>query len=166
MLVAAYVELLVQTKAKPTVKQHLAALRMLFDWLVTGQVIESNPAASVRGPKHVVRKGKTHVLNANDARTLIDSIPLKIGPAPKPGELDNRPPSLIGLRDRALIALMVFSFARISAVLGMKVDDYLPQRQALVDSPPRKRREVSRSPGPSPRGTIPRRLHPGRENQG
>ena len=124
MFVAAYVERLLETKAKPTVKQHLAALRMLFDWLVTGRVLDANPAASVRGPKHVVRKGKTHVLDADDARTLLDSIPLKIGPAPKPGEPDNRPPSLIGLRDRALIAVMVFSFARISAVLGMKVDDY------------------------------------------
>jgi site-specific recombinase XerD len=126
MLVAAYVERLQETKAKPTVKQHLAALRMLFDWLVTGHVIDSNPATSVRGPKHVVRKGKTHVLDADDARTLLDSIPLKIGPPPKLGEPDNRPPSLIGLRDRALIAVMVFSFARISAVLGMKVDDYYP----------------------------------------
>jgi site-specific recombinase XerD len=126
MLVAAYVERLQESKAKPTVKQHLAALRMLFDWLVTGHVIDSNPATSVRGPKHVVRKGKTHVLDADDARTLLDSIPLKIGPLPKLGEPDNRPPSLIGLRDRALIAVMVFSFARISAVLGMKVDDYYP----------------------------------------
>jgi integrase/recombinase XerD len=126
MLVAAYVEQLQQAKAKPTVKQHLAALRMLFDWLVTGHIIDANPATSVRGPKHVVRKGKTHVLSADDARTLLDGIPLKIGPPPKPDEPDNRPPNLIGLRDRALIAVMVFSFARISAVLGMKVDDYYP----------------------------------------
>src|SRR5208283_5097460 len=49
---------------------------------------------------------------------------LKIGPEPKEGEEDNRPPSLIGLRDRALIAVMVFSFARIGAALGMKVEDY------------------------------------------
>jgi integrase/recombinase XerD len=126
MLVAIYVERLQETKAKPTVKQHLAALRMLFDWLVTGHVIDANPATSVRGPKHVVRKGKTHVLDADDARTLLDSIPLKIGPEPGGTEVDTRPPSLIGLRDRALIAVMVFSFARISAVLGMKVDDYYP----------------------------------------
>jgi site-specific recombinase XerD len=124
--VATYVERQLETKAKPTVKQHLAALRMLFDWLVTGQVLDANPATSVRGPKHVVRKGKTHVLDADDARTLLDSIPLKFGPEPKPGEIDDRPPSLIGLRDRALIAVMVFSFARVSAVLGMKVDDYYP----------------------------------------
>jgi hypothetical protein len=35
-----------------TVKQHLAAIRMLFDWLVTGHVIETNPAHSVRGPRY------------------------------------------------------------------------------------------------------------------
>jgi integrase/recombinase XerD len=40
------------------VKQHLAALRMLYDWLVTGHIMETNPAHAVRGPKYVVRKGK------------------------------------------------------------------------------------------------------------
>ena len=114
-----------KTKAStPTVKQHLAALRMLFDWLITGQIIDANPAAAVRAAKHVVKKGKTPVLKADQARELLDSIPLKIGPEPKEGEPDTRPPSLIGLRDRALIAVMVFSFARITAALGMKVEDY------------------------------------------
>ena len=112
------------TASTPTVKQHLASLRMLFDWLITGQIIEANPAAAVRAAKHVVKKGKTPVLKADEARELLDSIPLKIGPEPKEGEEDNRPPSLIGLRDRALIAVMVFSFARVTAALGMKVEDY------------------------------------------
>ncbi len=62
----------------PTKKQHLAAVRMLFDWLVTGQIVPFNPASSVRGPKHVVKKGKTPVLSAEDARRLLDSIPLKM----------------------------------------------------------------------------------------
>jgi len=97
---------------------------MLFDWPITGQVIDANPAAAVRATKHVVKKGKTPVLKADEARELLDSIPLKIGPQPKDGEPDKRPPSLIGLRDRALIAVMVFSFARIGAALGMKVEDY------------------------------------------
>ena len=52
--VAAYIENLQHAMSKPTVKQHLAAIRMLFDWLVTGQVVATNPAHSVRGPKHVV----------------------------------------------------------------------------------------------------------------
>jgi integrase/recombinase XerD len=107
--VAAYVKELKSRLADPSVKQHLAAIRMLFDWLVTGQVIPMNPASSVKGPKHVVKKGKTHVLSAEDARTLLDSIDTS---------------KLVGLRDRALIAVMVFSFARVSAVVGMKVEDY------------------------------------------
>jgi integrase/recombinase XerD len=114
----------------PTVKQHLARLRMLFDWLITGQIIDANPAA-VRAAKHVVKKGKTPVLKADEARELLDSIPLKLGPEPKDGEPDNRPPSVVGLRARALIAVMVFSFARIGAAVGMKVDDdYTEGRQA------------------------------------
>ena len=60
--------------APPTVKQHLAALRMLFDWLVTGHVLDVNPAHAVRGPKYVVKKGKTPVLTAEEARELLDSI--------------------------------------------------------------------------------------------
>ena len=60
--VAAYVEALGKDFEKPTVKQHLAAIRMLFDWLVTGQIVATNPAHSVRGPKHVVKTGKTTVL--------------------------------------------------------------------------------------------------------
>jgi integrase/recombinase XerD len=122
MAVAAYIES--HPGSDPTRKQHLAAIKMLFDWLVTGQVMPFNPAAAVRGPKHVVRKGKTPVLSADDARTLLDSIPLKIGPQPKPGEEDTRPIDLIGLRDRAMIGVMVYSFARIGAVVGMKGEDY------------------------------------------
>ena len=65
--IAAYVER--HSGAPPTVKQHLAAVRMLFDWLVTGQVLAMNPVASVRGPKHVVKRGKTPVLDADQAST-------------------------------------------------------------------------------------------------
>ena len=107
--VAAYIEQLTRSKAAPTVKQHLAAIGMLFDWLTSGGIIAFNPAASVRGPKHVVKRGKTPVLTAGEARQLLDSIDTG---------------SLIGLRDRALIAVMVYSFARVGAALGMKVEDY------------------------------------------
>lgn len=72
--VAAYIEALGKDFEKPTVKQHLAAIRVLFDWLVTGQVVATNPAHSVRGPKHVVKTGKTTVLDAEQARLLLDSI--------------------------------------------------------------------------------------------
>jgi integrase/recombinase XerD len=107
--IAAYVEQLMTTKAAPTVKQHLAAIKMLMDWLVIGQVLPFNPAASVRGPRHVVKKGKTLVLSAEQARQLLDSIDTT---------------TIVGLRDRALIGAMVYSFARVSAVINMNVEDY------------------------------------------
>ncbi|MBL9084997.1 MAG: tyrosine-type recombinase/integrase [Planctomycetales bacterium] len=112
IVIAAYIEQLTESRSKPTVKQHLAAIRMLFDWLVIGQVVPSNPASSVRGPKHVVRKGKTPVLTADEARQLLDAIDVT---------------KLIGLRDRALIGVMVYSFARVGAVVKMRVADYYPQ---------------------------------------
>lgn len=110
--VAAYVEELQGTHSKPTVKQHLAALRMLFDWLVVGHIMNVNPAHAVRGPKHVVKKGKTPVLAGDEARMLLNSI-------------DSG--SVVGLRDRALIALMTFTFARVGAAVGMRVEDYYVQ---------------------------------------
>jgi site-specific recombinase XerD len=110
--VATYIEQLGNVVSKPTVKQHLAAIRMLCDYLVTGQIIPFNPAASVRGPKYVTRKGKTPVLSAQETRQLLDSL---------------NSDSIIDLRDRALIATMAYSFARISAVLAMNVEDYYQQ---------------------------------------
>ena len=111
------------SKAAPTVKQHLAAIGMLFDWLTSGGIIPFNPAASVRGPKHVVKRGKTPVLTADEARQLLDSIAVdEIDEATKLPDPDR--PILIGMRDRALIGVMVYSFARVSAALGMKVEDY------------------------------------------
>lgn len=106
----------------PSVKQHLAAIRMLFDWLVVGQIVPHNPASSVRGPKHVVKKGKTPVLSGEDARKLLDSIPLVKKVVRDGHEVEL--PDVVGLRDRALIALMVYSFARVSAIVHMEAADY------------------------------------------
>jgi integrase/recombinase XerD len=110
--VAAFVEDQLRQCSKPTVKQRLAALRMLFDWMVVGQVIPTNPAHAVRGPKHSQRRGKTPVLQADEARTLIDSIDTS---------------SLPGFRDRALIGLMVYTFSRVGAATSMKVEDFFVQ---------------------------------------
>ncbi|VWC53808.1 phage integrase family protein [Burkholderia aenigmatica] len=116
--VAAWIELQTQKSSAPTVKQRLAAIRHLFDWLVTGQIVPHNPAASVRGPVHSARTGATPVLDPAEARQLLDSIDVS---------------TPIGLRDRALIALMVFSFARIGAALAMRVDDvYVRQRRLWI----------------------------------
>ena len=109
MHVAAYIRALGRDFEKPTVKQHLAAIRMLFDWLVVGQVVAINPAHSVRSQKHVVKTGKTPVLTPDEARRLLDSIDVT---------------TLVGLRDRALIGLMAYSFARVSAAVAMRVEDY------------------------------------------
>jgi len=124
--VAAFVKELQGEFTPPTVKQHLAALRMLFDWLVTGHVLDVNQAHAVRGPKYVVKKGKTPVLNADEARELLDSIKMIRKTADKEGA-ETEEPALVGLRDRALIGVMVYTFARINAVLQMKVRDYFVQ---------------------------------------
>jgi integrase len=108
---AAWVNELRENHGAPGVKQQLAAVRMLFDWLITGQVVPFNPAA-VRGPKHVVKTGKTPVLDGTEWRKLIDSIPIG---------------TMRDLRDRALIATLTYSFARITAALRMKVEDLRPQ---------------------------------------
>lgn len=110
--IAAWTEMQIKTYSKPTVKQQLAAVRMLFDWLVVGQVVPTNPASAVRGPKHSVKRGKTPVLDAASTRQLLDSI-----------EDDTD----IGRRDRALIATMIYTFARIGAVVQMRVEDYFYQ---------------------------------------
>src|ERR1700730_17261446 len=73
--VAAYVEGLQGQAAAPSVKQELAAIRMLFDWLVVGQAMSTNPASSVRGPTHVVKTGKTPVLDGGEWRRLVDALP-------------------------------------------------------------------------------------------
>ena len=110
--VASYVEVRQQSHSAPDVKQQLAAVRMLFDWLITGQVVPTNPAAAVRGPKHVVKTGKTPVLEGKEWRKLLDSIPTE---------------TVRDLRDQALIATLTYSFARITAALKMKVGDLRPQ---------------------------------------
>ena len=107
--VAAWIEQLQQTHAAPGVKQQLAAVRMLFDWLIIGQIVPANPASAVRGPKHVVKTAKTPVLDRDEWRRLIDGIPAAT------------------VRDRALIATLTYAFARIGAALRMRIEDFQPQ---------------------------------------
>ena len=106
--VAAYIESL--DYAVATIKQHHSALKMLFDWLVVRQVMPFNPASSVKTPRMATtHEGKTPILQANEVATLLESIDTS---------------ELIGLRDRALIATMAYTFARISAVVGMNIGDF------------------------------------------
>ena len=106
---AAYVELLGKEFGAATVKLRLSGLRNLFDYLVTGQVVRFNPFAAVRGPRMKTRVGKTKVLFEDDARTLLESIDTS---------------TIVGLRDKAIISIMTYAFARVSAVIGLILGDY------------------------------------------
>ena len=111
--VATYIEEMHGRYRAPTIKQHLAAIRRLFDWLVDRAGGAHQPGhLGARGPTHVVRTGKTPVLQPAEARQLLDAIDTS---------------TLSGLRDRALLGVMVYSFARVSAVVGMRVEDYYQQ---------------------------------------
>ena len=108
-VVAAYLQGLQADLSVASTKQHLAALRHWLDWLTERGVLSVNPAASVRGPRHVVHEGKTPVLEREQAKRLLASI----------DGVD-----VVSLRDRALIAVMLFSFARVGAVVKMRARDF------------------------------------------
>ena len=105
--VAAYIEQL--PLSRPSVRQHLSAISRCFDWMVSGGTLDTNPATSVQRPRHVVRVGRTPVLSDDQARTLLESISID---------------KVAGLRDRALIATMLYTFGRVGAVIAMDVEDY------------------------------------------
>ena len=110
MLVADYVEELTRERSPATVRQHIAAIRILFDWLIVGQDFPFNPANSVQGPKQVFKSRKVPVLSAKETRALLDGIDIA---------------NLVGLRDRAFL---VYNFARISAAVSLRVADYYSHR--------------------------------------
>jgi site-specific recombinase XerD len=95
--------------ALPTKKQHLAALRHFFDQLVTRHAVVLNPAASVRGERYQVVEGKTPEITVEQARRLLRSI-----------DTDH----VVGLRDRAIIGVLVYTAARVGAVANLRVRDY------------------------------------------
>ena len=110
--VSAYIE---QHAGSPQTKnQHLSAIRRLFGWMKQGGILQSNPAEEVQGIKHRVKTGKTPTLSDEEMRELLSNIDVS---------------SVVGLRDRALIAVMFFSFARVSAVVGMTVSDYYQKQK-------------------------------------
>lgn len=100
----------------PTQKQRLSGLRMLFQALLREQVLAANPAAAVKGPKHSAGRGKTPVLAGDEMLQLLNAIDTE---------------TLIGLRDRALIGAMAYSFARVGAVITLKVEDVFHQKRRL-----------------------------------
>ncbi len=109
MVVAAYIEEMLCNYPGETVKQHLSAIKKLYDFLVIKQMAPTNPAASVKGPRVHVSEGKTPILSSEEVRVLLSSIDTS---------------ELRGMRDRAVIALMLYTFARVGAVSKLKVSDF------------------------------------------
>ena len=106
---AGYIRELETQLSPASVKVQLAAIRMLFDWFVTEGVTASNPAASVKGPKHSPRRGKTPVLTAADTRRLFQSVELE---------------SVKDYRDKAMLGVLFYAWVRASAVCKLDVGDY------------------------------------------
>ena len=90
--VAAYIEQLEGKMKVSSVREHPACIRMLFDWPVTGQIVPSSPAHSMRGPRHSIRKGSTTVMSSQETTDFLETIDTS---------------HLVGLCDRAFIAVMV-----------------------------------------------------------
>jgi integrase/recombinase XerD len=111
-MLAAYREDLLKRYHVRTVKQHLSALRRLFDQMVVDQVIPTNPAATVRGPKFSARHGTTPILTDTETRKLFNSLDTS---------------HVVGLRDRAILSVLVHAVARVGAVTTMQVKDFYPQ---------------------------------------
>ena len=93
-----------------TKKQHLAAIRKLFDQMVVRHAIILNPALSVRGERYSVTEGKTPMIPIEQARKLIDAIDVSKG--------------VVALRDRAILGTLAFTAARSSAVAKLRVNDF------------------------------------------
>ncbi len=113
--VAGYVEH--RPGAIPTRKLHLAAVRRFFDYLVIGQIVPVNPATSVRGPAYAVTEGLTPAFDVQQVRTLLASIDLN---------------TVVGLRDRAVLAILTYTACRVGAVAKLKVKHFTPEGSQWV----------------------------------
>ena len=115
--VAAYIETLQRQAAPPTVKQHMAAIRMLFSWLTEKGVLAMNPAREVKTEKFSRTEGKTPAFVNGEVQQLLDVIEAS---------------THTGLRDRALLGVLAYTFARIGAVVNLKVGDCYPSGKRFL----------------------------------
>jgi site-specific recombinase XerD len=115
--VAAYIETLQRQAAAPTVKQHMAAIRMLFSWLTEKGVLAMNPAREVKTERFSRTEGKTPAFVEGEVQKLLNVI---------------EPTTHTGLRDRALLGVLAYTFARIGAVVNLKVEDYYPSGKRFL----------------------------------
>ena len=92
-----------------TRKQHLAAVRKLFDKLVIRHAVIINPAYSVRTERHQVIEGKTPEIGVEQARKLLRSLDVS---------------NVVGLRDRAIIATLIYTAVRVGAVSKLNLKHF------------------------------------------
>jgi integrase len=93
--VAAYIETLQRNAAPPTVKQHMAAIRMLFSWLTEKGGLAMNPAREVKIQRFPRTEGKTPAFVDGEVQQLLDAIEKS---------------THTGLRDRALLGALAYTF--------------------------------------------------------
>src|SRR6202790_4623363 len=103
--------------AAPTVKQHMAAIRMLFSWLTEKGVLAMNPAREVKTERFSRTEGKTPAFVEGEVQTLLNTVETS---------------THTGLRDRALLGVLAYTFARIGAVMNLKVEDYYPSGKRFL----------------------------------
>ncbi len=103
--VAAYIETLQRQAASPTIKQHMAAIRMLFFWLTEKGVLAVNPAREVKTERYSRTEGKTPAFVDGEVQKLLNGIQTS---------------THTGLRDRALLGVLAYTFARIGAAVNLK----------------------------------------------
>jgi site-specific recombinase XerD len=115
--VAAYIETLQRQAAPPTVKQHMAAIRMLFSWLTEKGVLAMNLAREVKTERFSRTEGKTPAFVDGEVQKLLDAVETS---------------THTGLRDRALLGVLAYTFARIGAVVNLKVEDYYPSGKRFL----------------------------------
>src|SRR5258705_6428968 len=115
--VAAYIEMLQRQAAPPTVKQHMAAIRMLFSWLTEKGVLAMNPAREVKTERFSRTEGKTPAFVEGEVQKLLNTVETS---------------THTGLRDRALLATLAYTFARIGSVVNLKVEDYYPSGKRFL----------------------------------
>lgn len=95
--------------AASTKKLHLSGLRHFFDTLVTRHVVVLNPAASVRGERLQVIEGKTPEITIDQCRRLMASVDTS---------------SVIGLRDHAILGILIYTAARVGAIAKLRFGDF------------------------------------------
>lgn len=115
---AAYREEMSRELSAPSVKRHFSALRMLFSWFVERGVFDRNPVREVKTARFSRTEGKTPAFTPDEMRQLLESF-----------DLD----SVVSLRDRALIGVMAFTFARAEAAVSLRVRDFMTLgRRAVI----------------------------------